>query len=363
MNEQLLWLEDLNNEIKTFLSHQRSVIRKGYFSYSYSGDIYDEKTHWNVGSAVFALKLYYLLGFKKDKEIIDTIEYIKSFMDKDGFIYDPFIYKKGFLRNFAASLKNRTFDDLLNNKYKKAETRQAYSALMLYDEVPKNINMWFPKDKKEIEDYLSKLNWNEPWGAGSHFSHLMFFIRLAYKSSNIDKQKFEELRGYGIDWINTLLKKDTGGWYKGKLNERYIVNGAMKILTGLIAVEKYDFEYPKELIDTCLKTTNDLDACDNFNIILVLNYASKLLNRDYRQKEIEKFALNRLLKYKAHYKKDQGGFSFFLNSSNNRYYGAKITKGLNEADIHGTVLFMWGISIIVQILRVEDQFCFREFIT
>lgn len=363
MKEELIWIKELTGELKAFLSHQKSDKEKGFFSYSYSGDIYDEKTHWNVGSSVFALKLYYLLGFEKDQNITDITNYIKSFLDDDGLIYDPLIYKKGFFRNFAASLKNRTFDDLLNKKYKNAETRQAYSALMLFDEVPKSVNMWFPQDNNAIEKYLSSLNWSEPWGAGSHFSHLMFFIRLAYKSGNIDKVRFDSLTNHAIAWINKLQNKNTGGWYKGELSNRYIVNGAMKIITGLIAADKCSFNYSKKLIDSCLEATNDLDACDNFNIILVLNYASKLLNRKYRQEEIEKFALNRLSKYKAHYKKGQGGFSFFLKNANSRYYGAKITKGLNESDIHGTVLFMWGISIIVQILGLEDKFEFHEFLT
>jgi hypothetical protein len=70
--------------------------------------------------------------------------------------------------------------------------------------------------------------------------------------------------------------------YKGIQEDRFIVNGAMKIITGLIAVDKVDFDYAQQLVDICLRSINDEHACDNFNIILVLNYASKLLNREYR---------------------------------------------------------------------------------
>lgn len=362
MNHELDWLYDLKNEVKAFLEHQKSTIKKGYYGYSFSGDIYDESFHWNVGSSVFALKLYYVLGIEKNQEIIDTTNYIKSFLSKEG-IYDSFIYKKGFFRNFLASIKNKNFINIFNSQYKSAETRQSYSALMLYDELPKNIKLNIPTSKSEIEKYLLSLNWNEPWGAGSHFSHLMFFYKIAKETGQISHEQFEQNTKIILNWINGIYHNDTGGWYKGDQTNRYIVNGAMKILTGLIAIDKVFIPNPKALIDTCLQATNDLDACDNFNIILVLNYASKQLDREYRQEEIEKFALNRLKKYKAQYKKMQGGFSFFLNNSNNRYYSAKITKGLNEADIHGTVLFMWGISIIVQILKIEENFEFREFLT
>jgi hypothetical protein len=362
VKQELDWLYELKDEVKTFLSHQKSNTKKGYYYYSYSGDIYDESIHWNVGSSVFALKLYYLLGIEKNQDIMDTINYIKSFQSKDK-IYDHFIFKKGFIRNFLGSLKNKNFANISNHQYISAETRQSLSALMLYGELPDNLKLDIPKSKEAIEKHLSDLNWNEPWGAGSHFSHLMFFYKVAKETSQISFDEFEKFINIAIEWINNIYHTDTGGWYKGDQTNRYVVNGAMKILTGLIAVDKVHVPASEALIDTCLQATNDLDACDNFNIILVLNYASKQLKRNYRQKEIENFALNRLQKYKAHYKKEQGGFSFFLNSANTRYYGAKITKGLNEADIHGTVLFMWGISIIIQILGLEKKFDFREFLT
>lgn len=362
MKQELDWLYDLKDEVKTFLSHQKNSIKKGYYHYSYCGDIYDESIHWNIGSSVFALKLYYLLGMEKNQDVTDAINYIKSFKNEDK-IYDQFIFKKGFIRNFLGSLKNKNFTNLLNHQYVSAETRQSLSALMLYSELPNNLKLDIPNSKEEIERYLSLLNWSEPWGAGSHFSHLMFFYRVAKETGQISLKQFDTCTNIAIEWINNIYHIDTGGWYKEDQTNRYIVNGAMKILTGLIAVDKVYIPAPEALIDTCLKATNDLDACDNFNIILVLNYASKQLQRNYRQKEIENFALNRLEKYKEHYKKEQGGFSFFLNSANTRYYGAKITKGYNESDIHGTVLFMWGISIIIQILGVENEFDFREFLT
>lgn len=362
MKQELDWLYDLKNEVQTFLSHQKSSVKKGYYHYSYSGDIFDENINWNVGSSVFALKLYYLLGIEKNQDVLDTINYIKSFQNKDK-IYDHFIFQKGFMRNLLGSLKNKNFSNLLNHQYKSAETRQSLSALMLYGELPDNLKLDIPTSKEEIEKHLNDLNWNEPWGAGSHFSHLMFFYRVAKEMGQISLKEYDTYTNIAIEWINNIYHTDTGGWYKGDQTNRYVVNGAMKILTGLIAVDKVFIPNPEALIDTCLEATNDLDACDNFNIILVLNYASKQLQRNYRQKEIEIFALNRLQKYKAHYKKEQGGFSFFLNGANTRYYGAKITKGLNEGDIHGTVLFMWGISIIIQILGLESEFDFREFLT
>ena len=345
------------------MQHQQSENVKGYYKYSYSGDLYNESSHWNVGSSVYALKIYYTLGLEKNQDIIDTANYVKSFLHKDGQIYDDLVFKKGLFRNFISSIKGQNWANLFNAQYKRAETRQSYSSLMLYNELPKNVLLDIPMNTDEINSYLSVLNWNEPWGAGSHFSHLMFFYRLGLEAGRLDRRQFDELVNFSLDWINKLQNPKDGGWYKGKQSDRMIVNGAMKIITGLIAVQKTDFQFAKELVDTCLRSTNDEHACDNFNIILVLNYASKLLDRNYRQKEIETFAIDRLAKYKAHYKKEQGGFSFFPYHANDRYYAIKISQGLNEADIHGTVLFLWGIAIIAQILGIEKDLGFREFMT
>lgn len=362
MNE-LNWLFSLKDEILGFLEHQKSKNIKGYYSYSYSGDMYNDKKHWNIGSSVYALKIYYTLGIKKNQDIINTSNYIKSFYHSDGQIYDDFIFYKSFFRNIASTIKHKRWGNLLNEQYKRAETRQAYSSLMLYDEIPTNINLKIIKNNKDIDNFLSRLNWEEPWGAGSHFSHLMFFYKLALNNNIIEVNQFEDSVNYAINWVNKLRKEKDGGWYKGFQDDRFIVNGAMKIITGLKAVEKVDFDYAQQLIDTCLRTVNDEHACDNFNIIFVLSYASKILDRNYKQKEIEEFAINRLSKYKTHYKKDQGGFSFFPFSSNSIYYGTKITKGLNEADIHGTILFLWGIVIASQILGIDKELKFKEFIT
>ena len=67
--------------------------------------------------------------------------------------------------------------------------------------------------------------------------------------------------------------------------------------------------------------------------------------------------------YKEHFYEEFGGFSFLQNKANTHYYKFKISKGKDEPDIHGTVLFLWGVSIICQILKIETSFSFKEFKT
>jgi len=361
MEKKIDRLFTLNPNVLRFLDEMKSQKRAGYFRYSYSGDFYDERKKWNVGASAFALKIYYTLKMKKNQAIEDTAQYIKSFQKKNGLIYDDLICRKRFLPNMRASLRKGSFIDLLNEQYKRAETRQCYSALMLYDKLPESIHLFVPRNEEQVRNYLSSLGWDQPWDAASHFSHLMFFLALALKTGQMEPQTFEHLTSCAIEWTRRLQHPQDGCWYMGTPSLRQKINGAMKIITGLIAVDMVDFAYPEKLIDLCLGSVNDQDACDNFNIILVLNYAAKLLDKNYRRSEIEEFAFQRLNIYWKHYHADKSGFSFYPHRANDIYYGARITRALNEPDIHGTALFLWGISIIVQLLGLEKQFDFKEF--
>ncbi len=354
-------LYHLKENVLQFVSQMKSCVVDGYYRYSYSGDLYDEKTHWNPAGSVFAIKIYYTLGVGNNHDVDAAANYIKTFQHKNGWIYDDLVFRKPILRNALASLRKRNFSNLLNKNYKRAETRQCCSALMLYDKLPEGTNLFVLRNEEQVRDYLSSFAWSQPWDAASHFSHLMFFLALVLKTGRMEPQTFEHLTGCAIEWVNRLQHPRDGCWYTGSPSLRQKINGAMKIITGLIAVDRIDFDYPEKLVDLCLGSANDQDACDNFNIILVLNYAAKLLGRNYRRSEIEEFALQRLDTYWKHYHDDKNGFSFYPNRANDIYYGARITRALNEPDIHGTALFLWGVSIIVQLLGLEEQFNFKEY--
>jgi hypothetical protein len=361
MNE-IDFILTLKEKVLKFIQHQKSNKIKGYYKYSYSGDLIDENKHCNVFGSIFALKIYFTLGIALNSDIYEAANHIKTFKNKNGNIYDKYIYNNSFLKNALLSLVNNDLYNIFNTKYIVAESRQAYSSLMLYNLLPETTFIKTPKSRKELNHYLKKLNWNNPWAAGSHFSHLLFFYKLALQYRFISNNEFDDLTDYTIQYVNQFQNKYNGGWFKGNQDERLIVNGAMKIISGLLSVNKVHFKYPEKLIDLCLGITKDYHACDNFNIIFVLNYASKLLNKNYRQNEIEIFAINRIKKYMEYFKSNQGGFSFFPNKSNHCYYGARITKGLNEADMHGTTLFLWGIAIITQILGIESKANLNVFI-
>ena len=351
------WILELKEKVPKFLEELRGNKIPGFFHYSLTGDLYKESIKWGLGNTVFAVKVYYTLGLldelpKKDKACI--MDFIKSFQKEDGTIYDPLVRRKSFVMNFLLRSKELDFSNIFGKQTIVAETRQSISALKLLEEKPDIAYRKFPKQREEIEEYLAKLNWQRPWGAGSHFSHLVFFL----KNSNLENK--EELIDSAIDWVNGLQNLKDGSWYQGNPNLQQRINGAMKIITGLKVTDKMNFHYSKKLIDLCLSAKNDSHACDNFNIVYVLHYASQKAVNNYRIDEIKKFAINRLAVYRSYYFPENGGFSFLPHRANVYYYGAKISKGFNEPDIHGTVMFLWGISIIAQILGIDKELEFRE---
>lgn len=352
------WIYCLKPKVQDFLIRLKSHTNPGFFHYSYSGDLYDEKFFWGLGNTTFAIKIYSLLGVltalnKQDKT--DMAAFINKFKKNNEFIYDPLIEKRAFFTDKLVAVKNLDFNNFFHKQTKIAETRQALSSLKLLGETLNLSLGCYPSTKLDIKKYLGRLNWQQPWNAGSHFSHLLFFLQ---ESALPDKS---QLIDYAIALINGMQHEKDGAWYRGNPILRQKINGAMKIITGLKAVNKVQFNYAKQLIDLCLASAQNEHACDNFNIIYVLKYASEINNSIYQLDKIKKIAEERLAIYKRYYHHKLGGFSFYQNRANTHYYGVKITEGLNEPDIHGTVMFLWGISIIAQILGINDKLQFKEF--
>lgn len=351
------WIFDLKDRVPLFLKSLKDDNNPGFYHYSLTGDLLSEPEHWGLGNTVFAAKILYTLNLLETLSVdekADILGFLYSFRRKNGAFYDPAIRKKSAPNRIKTALSTNNYTNLFYKQTKKAETRQTLSVLKLLNQrirIPENFIF---KNKEKTNRYLNSLNWHNPWGAGSHVSHLLFFLTY----SNLKNK--DELINYIIEWTNQLQSPENGSWYKGNPSIQLKINGAMKILTALKASNKMNFNYPDKLIDLCLSARNDDHACDNFNIIYVLKYANELCGSNYRHAEIASFALERLDIYRQFYFPEIGGFSFLPQKAQNSYYGARITRGLQEPDIHGTVMFLWGISIIAQIIKVNDRLGFNE---
>ena len=159
--KEINWIFELKNKVPQFLNQLRGKRTPGFFHYSLTGDLYNENTKWGLGSTVFAVKIYYTLGLLNKLSFLDKknmADFIKSFQIEDQTIYDPLIERKAFSREKLSAIKNLSFGNFFHQETKRAETRQSICALSLLGE---SLNTFekFPATKKEIEKYLSALNW------------------------------------------------------------------------------------------------------------------------------------------------------------------------------------------------------------
>jgi len=359
MNPTLYFSNGFKDKIFSFLGGLSETNFPGYFRYSFSGDLFDHSKKENLAGSIFALKIYYILGIKDQKIIQPIINRILSFQNNDGSIFDPYVYKKSFIRNVGACLKRGRVSNLDNHEYVYAESRQSYSAMLLHDYVPERCFVNIPTSPKKIKVFLQKLDWSKPWSAGSHFSHLMFFLSYLKRKGVLDHEVFEAAKHSAIHYINSIQHNEDGAWYVGSPSHREKVNGAMKVLTGLLWVDT-KLSFPERLIDLCLSGTNSVHACDELNKILVLRHAEEAVAYSYRRKELDLWLLNTLSDWKKYYFPEIGGFSFWEGRANEVYYGVRVSRGFNEPDIHGTLLFLWGLSMVAQLLPIPELSDFHE---
>ena len=350
-NGLLKWVETVISGLPKFLESMKDNNTPGRYKYSLSGDmVFDKK--WGLANTVFAVKTYYMLNRLDDSEKKEMASFIKFFTSPNGEISDPIVQKKSRKNRLIVSLRSGDWNNVLGKQNRRAETRQSFAALRALGEKPNRPYLNIPQTKRKIKRYIHSLDWNHPWGAGSHFSHLIFFLKNngeMFKYHNYDEL---ELIDFAFKEVNRYRQTD-GAWYNRSASDAQKVNGAMKMVTAYMASERKELNNRKKLIDLCLALKSNPDACNNFNLVLVLYFCSQ--NSNYRKSEIKDFILDRLQIYKSYYWPEKGGFSFFEKKANKNYYDAKISEGLAEPDIHGTHLFLWGITLISKILKLEDS--------
>tara|TARA_B100001996_G_scaffold140942_2_gene107175 strand:+ start:6766 stop:7884 length:1119 start_codon:yes stop_codon:yes gene_type:complete len=361
------WLENLESNLLDFMS----LLKKDEFSfYPVKKGITKDGADLNLGMSCYALKIYYMTG---NWETLTQEErkkwgiYINSFQDSvQNFPSNSYIdkdYLKSF-RNFTLLSKIKNLIKRFVNYFKKnsylleeeklenyirAETKQAISTLFqvgLENEKPYKNPYETPV---EVYEYLNNLDWTKPWDAGAQFSAMCVFTITQNREGIGINPSIEELKKFAYSIVDTK----TGAFFRGrKPNEKELINGAMKVITGLDWINE-NVPFPERLIDTCLDIEPYEEGCDIVDLVYVLYMCSKITS--YRNEEVIEYLKKVLEKIEKHYFIDEGGFSYFTNMSQTTYYGVKTSKGENTPDIHGTVLLIWAISMISELVELPTS--------
>tara|TARA_B100001059_G_C17773293_1_gene549759 strand:- start:166 stop:1218 length:1053 start_codon:yes stop_codon:yes gene_type:complete len=318
------------------------------YNFSIEGDLHKTMP---LSSSVFVSKILHMLNINNNDSKKFLNNHILSFYKSDEkLIYDNYIKKKSLVKRFLKTIIYRNTRYFSYKPSSIAETRQSLSALICND-YDKKIKVDYISDYEEIIKQIIKLDWSKPWHACSQLSHIIFLIKY-YEN---DLVKIFSI----IDFVENNYRLKSGGWGKNEnISIQQKINGSMKMMTIFMLDSKLqNFNYKNQLIDLCLSSINNKHACDNFNIICCLFNCS--IENDYRKNEIKDFALSRIKIYKKYFFDEIGGFSFYINKSQDYYYDAKVTKGKNTPDLQGTTLFLWGIVMISNILETKHYKNFK----
>ena len=338
------WLRRLSDEVWDWLEHMQIPGRPGWIRLCRSGALIEPGRRSGLGFSCLALKTCVMLGLVQRVPAPDLtawISHIQRFQRRwgplrgrfeDRSILDAVPARQATAEGRAATLR--------------AETRQACATLLTAGARPfRRVSTGIPRTEDQVRAYIAALDWTQPWAAGSHAGHLLFFYGLHARYFN-ERHADRLLVRTVFQELDRLQDPVTGSWFSKRPSDAQVVNGAMKILTGY-AFLKRPFLLSERLIDTCLAIPNAEHGCNNADVIYVLRECTR--QTDYRCTEIQAWCRERVEVIRR-FRQHDGGFSYAENTAQTNYYGAPVSRGLCESDVHGTALFAWSLVMIGDIM-------------
>jgi len=343
------WVASLADDVWRWFQTVRIPGHPGWVRYCTEGSLFEPGERAGLGLSCLALKLLHMLGMLSR---LDTAErgrwlaHIQSFQTASG-------RAAGYFEDEAVL---RVVDRWWRKDWgvRRAETRQACAALLSAGSQPLTPLPVLASTPRQVRRFVRRLDWRNPWAAGSHAGHLMFFLHANATSFGSAAAR-DSLLPALLEELDSLQDAETGCWGVGNPSPARLINGAMKVITG------YDFagipfSHPERLIDFALSLANERDACHHADIVYVLHQCSRA--SPHRQSEVRAFAVSRLEQL-VPFRKEDGGFSFNKEGTGRTYYGLPIGQGRPVSDIHGTTLFVWTVVMLADLLEWRDRLAWR----
>lgn len=343
-HSQMIW-----NWLQTVMDSKQ----KGFIRLCAEGDLITPTPDAGLGWAALGLKLANMLNlysFSQPDFKENLVNRVQSFQHRDGKFKGYFI-DKAILRE--ADRRRWFFFRPPNMAVRRAETRQAYTALAGAGKKPKHPLPIPAYTEKQVQRYIKNLNWKEtPWGAGSQASHLAVFLSAEAETSTppltapMLKAWFNEM--------NKLLKRDTGSWHDAtnELPSHQIINGTMKVYTVYNYLDIAP-PVPEKAIDFVLQSVLGDGGCNMVDGLYVLQTATRWTS--HRIDEVKEYALAQIERIEERRQPD-GAMNYSHYGTQFGYYGANASKGLQGiSDLHGTKLFSWAYVLIAEIMGWRKQ--------
>lgn len=375
------WLEQINHSLPSFVDTLGKPDQVGRY-YPCLDGVTAMGKQISLGFSTFAARIYYMLNrldeFPEDQRNV-WADYLRSFQTRDcsawhcgendyGFIDRPQVdyllareSEKPILPKTPRAIARRLINLVYNFNMPSppfpplkstimAETRQALITLSLMGEQPEMPYRGFPLDEDGVIRFLQLQDWSRPWGAGAHAAVLAVFVVSQSPLILDDPQFVKTLKDTIAQFLDGIVDSETGCYFIGRRPDyTELVNGCHKVLTALEWLD-VKIHYPERIIDTILAKTPFSEGCHLVDAVYPLYRCS--LQVDYRRDDIREYGLQLVDMIRRHYN-DDGGFSYYIGRSQTKYYGIEISAGLNESDLHGSLLLTWALTMLVQILDIN----------
>lgn len=360
--------DEVKQSISSWLDEMASGLELGRFRFCKKGSLVPTAGHQAQFVTCFAIKSAWHMGLWEEWSQVKQeacVQFIQSFQREDGYFVDD-----GMLRRmvFGSALGLRTFlrivsqgkfsewkQDIVSRAIR-AETRQSAATLRL---VQANIPYCLPllcPSKVEVQRYIRALSWTNPWGAGSHASHLIVFLHTNRNCSE-RSEDHQALIETAFNELDNLRDSQTGAWGEGHVEPHIKLNGAMKVLTAYKWTGR-PLEQAEKLIDLALSQPFQGDGCGFLNQLFVLRESS-VNCPGYRESEIRDLAMQALNAVRK-FRQADGAFSFYQHSAQRGYYGAWVSLGGQQSDMHGTVMMTWACALCFELLGIANELGWRS---
>jgi len=360
MVNTLDWLETVGRDTRRWILERQEGGRPGMIRWGAEGDRVRPSERTGLAASSLALKTLVMLG-GWDRMTAATrdawVDRIRRFQVTRRSRFEGAFVDKAFIwRTLADSVLRRTrlcppavwrhVVELI-----RAESRQSKSALVevgVETPNPPPGLLW----SEDVGAFSQRLDWTRPWGAGAQFSSLLFFASHGLRD---DPEAFERFQDKAATVLESVRDPETGSWHRGSPSPEQVINGAMKVLTGL-AWTDIPIPEPERLTDYCLAHPPEEHGCSMTDRVYVLQRCGAVT--DHRRDEVRADA-EAFIEAARPFYHEGGGFRYFPKGSQTVYYGARITDGRKMPDVHGTCLFVWGLALATDILDVRENLGWR----
>ncbi len=352
--------EETKHSVTSWLTQMGEGLAPGRFRFCRSRGLVPTSGKRGQGVACFAVKTAWHIGVWQEwpPEVRNAcVDLVRSFQTPDGRFVDRWLLRRIDWTACLAMAKNRQFsrlfEDQSENKARtvRAESRQSASTLLMVGHRPKHPLPFEWNSEDSVREFVRSLDWTKPWGAGSHSSHLVAFVVMNDGPSHGDLARDEVLEII-FEETDRWLDERTGAWGKGDVGHVQRINGAMKMLTAYDWAE-LPSPRPTLLLDYVLDERSARDGCGVLDRLFVANQARKDAP-GYRETDLRDFALDAIEEIEQHRQAD-GGFSYSPRRAQRTYYGACVSLGGRQGDMHGTVLFTLAFAIALDILGIRKE--------